>query len=184
MLGAIGSLLRQDQPEMRSALSASDDTTTQQEDMAGFYILYGLSFDMLASFNNMGRASSKAAAATASVALDVLESLVSRKIAGVALFQTDMFDELEALCFRLASTEPPPVQLRIVRLMACLAQEYPQELLQTSSPGTEPSQDEVLRETRARKCVRILVSMIQKQTKRGLVFQGASHCLKGLSNSF
>lgn len=93
-----------------------------------YHVLFGLSFDILTSPSSNDAASQKAIAATSSVALELLESLVSREVAGQAILQDGIFEDLTALCFRLASTEPPVVQIRLVRLVKRLIKDYAHEL--------------------------------------------------------
>lgn len=128
MLGAVGNLLRAEDSAMLLPLLREEDN--KDKDSVYFFVLYGLAFDLLAAPSNTRRPSSeKAAATTSSMALEVLNCLLKRDIAKDSLIKSELFDELISLSLRLASTEPPLVQLRLVRLVGNLGREYNQELL-------------------------------------------------------
>lgn len=121
MLGACGSLLRVSDPNMLEALDGPQEGTDNNQSRY-FQVLFGLAFDILASPSKPEQATSqKAAATTASVAVDVLDSLIELELCDQAVVASSLFDDLTALCFRLSATESVVVQIRVVRLVAKIA---------------------------------------------------------------
>lgn len=111
---------------MLEALNGSQQATGSDQSRY-FQVLFGLAFDILASPTNPEQATSqKAAASTASVAVDVLDSLIGLQACDQAVVASTLFDDLAALCFRLSATESVVVQIRIVRLVAKIAKKQSQ----------------------------------------------------------
>jgi len=89
-----------------SATSKDDPTTF-------FYVVFGLVYEALVQAST-DSASSVATRDVTITALQALASLVNPEYAGSAVLEPTIFEEFINLCYRMAMTEPPEVQVHLV----------------------------------------------------------------------
>lgn len=82
--------------------------------------MFGLVYDALASYTT-DSTSISASRETTITALEALKSLVRPEYAGKAMLDPVIFDEFSGLCYRMAMTESPAVQIHLVEAIAALA---------------------------------------------------------------
>lgn len=86
--------------------------TTRTEPAANFYIIYGLSFEILVK--SLGDSSTSPLAI---IALKVMQSLVKPSIAGTSVFEGAFFDELCTVAYRIGMSEPAIVRKEMIDLI-------------------------------------------------------------------
>ena len=86
---------------------------SKDEPTAFFYVVFGLVYEALAQAST-DSASSVATRDATITALQALTSLVSPEYAGSAVLEPTIFEEFSNLCYRMAMTEPPEVQVHLV----------------------------------------------------------------------
>ena len=82
-----------------------------------FYVVFGLVYEALAQAS-ADSASSVATRDVTITALQALTSLVKPEYAGSAILEPTVFEEFSNLCYRLAMTEPPEVQVHLVAVVS------------------------------------------------------------------
>jgi hypothetical protein len=132
ILHAVASLLISKDPNMTKAMDGieavngsnapSTDRASTSEPTLFFFVIFGLAFEALATGQS-------GTSGKFEVALQAIEGLVTPDIAGSALLQEGIFDELCNLCYRLTITEAPAVQIRVIRIVSRLATGYRARLL-------------------------------------------------------
>lgn len=93
--------------------SHAPSTTSKDDPTAFFYVIFGLVYEALAQAST-DSASSVATRDVTSTALQALASLVNPEYAGSAVLEPTIFEEFSNLCYRMAMTEPPEVQVHLV----------------------------------------------------------------------
>lgn len=142
MLHAVAVLINQNDPSIAKAMDGEPTTGSEtaaaptnsafrSEPTLFFFVLYGLAFEALASTASAGSISNEAAQETQTmrIALQAMRSLSKAQYAGSALLQDSIFEELCNLAYRLVMTEPVPVQISVVEMLAGLASSYGTRLL-------------------------------------------------------
>ena len=92
-------------------------TTSRDEPTAFFYVIFGLVYEALAQAST----DSAASVATRDVtitALQALGSLITPEYAGSAVLEPTIFEEFSNLCYRMAMTEPPEVQIHLIAVVS------------------------------------------------------------------
>ena len=88
-------------------------TTSGDDPTSFFYVVFGLVYEALTQ-SSADSASSVATRDVTITALQALASLVKPEYAGSAILEATIFEEFSNLCYRLAMTEPPEVQVHLV----------------------------------------------------------------------
>ena len=88
-------------------------TTSGDDPTSFFYVVFGLVYEALTQAST-DSASSVATRDVTITALQALTSLVKPEYAGSAILEPTIFEEFINLCYRLAMTEPPEVQVHLV----------------------------------------------------------------------
>jgi HEAT repeat-containing protein 5 len=87
--------------------------TSGSDPTAFFYVVFGLIYEALVQAST-DSASSVATRDVTITALQALASLVNPEYAGSAVLEPAIFEELGNLCYRMAMTEPPEVQVHLI----------------------------------------------------------------------
>jgi hypothetical protein len=138
MLRAVATTMRENDPNILAAMDGSetassangakDAQTSREEPTAYFFVIFGLVYDALVA-SSADATSTPTSRQTAITALETLTSIVRPEYSGKALFGPSIFDEFCGLCYRLAMTESPVVQLHLVQAMASIAKHQKLSLL-------------------------------------------------------
>lgn len=88
-------------------------TTSGDDPTSFFYVVFGLVYEALTQ-SSADSATSVATRDVTITALQALASLVKPEYAGSAILEPTIFEEFSNLCYRLAMTEPPEVQVHLV----------------------------------------------------------------------
>lgn len=103
----------QEQPK-----DASTDSRGPREKPATFfYIIFGLVYEALAAALTDSLANSTTRQVSLIASLQALKSLVRPEYAGKAILEPTIFDEFISVCYRLAMTEPAPIQIHLIEVM-------------------------------------------------------------------
>lgn len=94
-------------------------SSTRTEPTMFFFVVFGLAFEALADSSAEAGASSTASRNT-HIALATLKNLVKPEYSGKALLEDPIFDEILSLFYRMAMTEPPEVQIILLRVLSDL----------------------------------------------------------------
>lgn len=108
--------------------SLTEDQNQREEPTAMFFALFGLVYEALAT-SSADATSTTALRQNAIVALEALKSLVKPEYSGKAIFEPVIFDEFTSLCYRMAMTESPAVQIHLVDAIASFASSQKHRLL-------------------------------------------------------
>jgi len=92
---------------------ASTTSSSRDDPTAFFYVVFGLVYEALAQAST-DSVSSVATLDVTVTALQALASLVNPEYAGSAVLEYTIFEEFSNLCYRMAMTEPPEVQVHLV----------------------------------------------------------------------
>ena len=92
-------------------------TTSGDDPSSFFFVVFGLVYEALAQAS-ADSASSVATRDVTITALQALASLVKPEYAGSAILEPTVFEEFSNLCYRLAMTEPPEVQVHLVAVVS------------------------------------------------------------------
>lgn len=104
---------------------SADHTKTREDPATFFFVLFGLSYEALATSSAESAAGGALSTRqTSIIALQALKYLVHSEYSGASFLQTPAFQELISLCYRIAMTEPPSVQVRLVEMVAELASSH------------------------------------------------------------
>ena len=141
MLHAVATLLKASDPHMllamdgnsSSAPSSKTDTASlpsphRSEPALFFWVTFGLSFEALCSSPPSG---STPASTVQSIALEAVVGLIRPDIAGNALKDTSLFEEVCNLCYRLAITEGIEIKMRVLEIALGLIQVFIKEVAST-----------------------------------------------------
>ncbi|WWC87367.1 uncharacterized protein L201_002256 [Kwoniella dendrophila CBS 6074] len=93
--------------------SADTKLSIKPEATANFYILYGLSFESL--LKSLGDNSS---ASFSKACLKLMTSLIRPELSGTTVFDSQIFDELCTVTYRIALSEPATVKLEMIEMLS------------------------------------------------------------------
>jgi hypothetical protein len=95
-----------------------DDTVVQEGPAMFFFVIIGLAFEALSSPADPTVAPNHEE--TLIAALQVIKCLLHRKYSGNAMLDPAVSEELISLCYRIAMTETPVVQIQVIELLVAL----------------------------------------------------------------
>ena len=107
-----------DQP---SSTTAEPQRRTDASAM--FFVVFGLVYETLSG--SYAETSKNPHAAVSQVALRAMRNFVLQEYSGSALLEPTIFNELLSLWYRIAITEPPAVQIRLVETLNAFATSHP-----------------------------------------------------------
>jgi hypothetical protein len=129
---AIAIAMQAGDPHVMNAMDGVDDTPTtdpksRQEPAALFFVIFGLAFEALLSSADDG-ASASSAGQNVRIALQALQYLVQPEYSGKTFVDGPLFDELVALAYRMAMTEPAHIQQQVIEVVTNVARSRLQQL--------------------------------------------------------
>ncbi|GAA5869068.1 hypothetical protein JCM16303_000350 [Sporobolomyces ruberrimus] len=146
MLHAVATLLKASDPHMLRAMDGNSSTgEASKADTASlpsphrsepalyFWVTFGLAFEALCSSPPAG---STPASTVQSIALEAVVGLIRPDIAGTALKDTSLFEEVCNLCYRLAITEGLEIKMRVLEIALSLSRVFIKEVSSTSANGS------------------------------------------------
>jgi HEAT repeat-containing protein 5 len=113
------------------SLDSPDASQSKSRDdpAAFFFILFGLAYEALATSSaESAPGALQVSHQSSTIALQALRYLVRPEYCGSSFLQTPAFQELVSLCYRIAMTEPPVVQVSLVEMVAELASSHKSQL--------------------------------------------------------
>lgn len=141
MLHAVATLLKASDPHMLRAMDGNSSTgEASKADTASlpsphrsepalyFWVTFGLAFEALCSSPPAG---STPASTVQSIALEAVVGLIRPDIAGTALKDTSLFEEVCNLCYRLAITEGLEIKMRVLEIALSLSRVFIKEVSST-----------------------------------------------------
>lgn len=126
LLHAVATTMEAHDPHILASMDGQEIGTVAKpsavrtDPTAFFFIIFGLAFEALAESSAEAGASSAASRSTARIALMTLKNLVKPEYAGKAPLDGPIFDELSSLFYRMAMTEPPEIQILLLRVLSDL----------------------------------------------------------------
>lgn len=127
ILAAVGYAMKAGEPNLLLAMDGLDPSSTKAPPRAGprkdptecFFIVLGLVYEALSTATSDSTASPEARA-TALTSIQVMAYLIRPEYAGQAILDPPILDEVIALWYRMAMTEPWSVQTYLVGAIASL----------------------------------------------------------------
>ncbi|GAA5857242.1 hypothetical protein JCM9279_001817 [Rhodotorula babjevae] len=170
MLHAVATLLKASNPHLLRAidgLDPNDESTALPSPHRGdpalyFWVLFGLSFEVLCSSSSAGATS---AAAVQAIALEALVGLTRPDVAGGVLQDVALFDEVCNLCLRLAITEGPEIKARVLEIAVSLAQGFLRDLPDTAvgvDGAAVPADESARGDVKLMQCLRIATTVLRE----------------------
>ncbi|CAE6356393.1 unnamed protein product [Rhizoctonia solani] len=167
MLAAVGCEMKAGDPHLLQAMDGLDPATattpasktTRKDPTECFFVILGLVYEALSNASSDSTATPETKA-TALTAIQVLAYLVRPEYAGQAILDPPIFDELVALWYRMAMTEPWSIQTYLVGAIASLAKSQHASIRQGSANGIELMGSETPIAQCLRACVLILKNAI------------------------
>ncbi|GAA5906312.1 AP-1 complex accessory protein LAA1 [Sporobolomyces salmoneus] len=169
MLHAVATLLKASDPHMLRAMDG--DSSTDQSDTASlpspqrsepalyFWTTFGLAFEALCSLPSSG---SIPAATVQSIALEAVVGLIRPDIAGTALKDSSLFEEVCNLCYRLAITEGLEIKMRVLEIALGLSRVFIQEVATSSSANGSTSDSSVRNDLKLTQCLRVATTALRE----------------------
>jgi hypothetical protein len=114
-------LAAMDGQELGKDMKAPAKEARREEPTMFFYIVFGLVYEALATASAESGSSVTSRQTTVTAALQTLKCLVRPEYAGKAIMEPAIFDEFISLCYRMAMTEPAPIQIHLVEVLAIIA---------------------------------------------------------------
>jgi hypothetical protein len=138
IMHAIATAMEAEDVHIANALSGVDgDTATlnisRQEPVALFFVIYGLAFEALVTPADEATLTLPARQAV-KIALQLLRHLVQPQYSGTSFAAGPLFDELVALAYRMAMTEPADVQNDFIDVVTNTIKSRAQQLSRYSLP--------------------------------------------------
>jgi len=170
MLHAVATLLKASNPHLLRAidgLDPNDESAPLPSPHRGdpalfFWVLFGLSFEVLCSSSSAGATS---AAAVQAIALEELVGLTRPDVAGSVLQDAALFDEVCNLCLRLAITEGPEIKARVLEIAIGLAQGFLRDLSDTAvgvNGAAVPADEAARGDVKLMQCLRIATTVLRE----------------------
>jgi hypothetical protein len=122
VLRAVAAALESDDSVVFAALHGHDapldDAMVQEGPAVFFFVIIGLAFEALSSPADSATAPNHEE--TMIAALQVIKCLLHRKYSGNAMTDLAVSEELIGLCYRIAMTETPVIQIQVIELLIAL----------------------------------------------------------------
>lgn len=147
MLHAVATLLKASDPHMLRAMDGNKTTHSVERDDANlpsrnrtepalyFWTTFGLAFEALCASPPSG---STPASTVQSIALEAVVGLIRPDIAGTALKDSGLFEEVCNLCYRLAITEGLEIKMRVLEIALGLSRVFLAEAAASSRQAPAP----------------------------------------------
>ncbi|KAI0030727.1 clathrin-coated vesicle protein [Vararia minispora EC-137] len=126
ILQAVAIFMERHDSFIRAAMDGLDalpeesvDAMSRDEPTALFFVVFGLVYETLSG--TYFESSESTRGNISQVVLRAMKSLVRKEYAGNALLEPTILEELLGLWYRMAMTEPPAVQIRLVEAIAAFA---------------------------------------------------------------
>jgi hypothetical protein len=138
ILKAVANAMTAQDPYVFSAMEGGEVTANikldpkRQEPSALFFVLFGLVYETLAN-SSADATSTSSSRENAIASLQALKSLVEPQLSGKALLEPTVFEELTALWYRMAMTEPASVQIHLVEVAAAFAKSRAAQLREANA---------------------------------------------------
>ncbi|GAA5946756.1 hypothetical protein JCM3775_005235 [Rhodotorula graminis] len=170
MLHAVATLLKTSNPHLLRAidgLDPDDESAPLPSPHRGdpalfFWVLFGLSFEVLCSSASAGATS---AAAVQAIALEALVGLTRPDVAGGVLQDVALFDEVCNLCLRLAITEGPEIKARVLEIVISLARGLVRDLPVAAvgaNGAAVPADQEARGDAKLIQCLRVATTVLRE----------------------
>ncbi|BGP10695.1 hypothetical protein JCM10049v2_006587 [Rhodotorula toruloides] len=166
MLHAVATLLKASNPHMLRAIDGLDDKSDtlpsphRSDPAVFFWTVFGLSFEALCTAPS---SANSAGTTIQTVALDALGGLFRPDVAGTALNDEGLFDEVCNLCLRLALTEAAEVKARVLDITVGLVQLFVRDLPASGAVNGSDLNDKAARgDRRLTQCLRIAVAAFRE----------------------
>jgi len=98
----------------------------QEEPAMFFFVIFGLAYEALASSSLDPSLATSTRKTTLIAALQALKSLMCPEYSGRAFLDMTTCDEFISLCYRMALTEAPGIQVHLVELLSVFAKSQSQ----------------------------------------------------------
>ena len=141
ILQAVATAMQASDPDILAAMDGREaseqkinviSTADRKDPTAFFYVIFGLVYEALSTSSADATPSTTRQSAVIS-ALQALKCLVRPEYSGNAILEPTIFDEFISLCYRLAMTETPAVQVHLVEMLAIFANAHA-----ASTAGADP----------------------------------------------
>ncbi|GAA6010487.1 hypothetical protein JCM11491_006962 [Sporobolomyces phaffii] len=169
MLHAVATLLKASDPHMLRAMDGNSSTATsgatlpsphRAEPALYFWVTFGLAFEALCSSPPAG---STPASVVQSIALEAVVGLTRPDIAGTALEDPGLFEEVCNLCYRLAITEGPEVKMRVLEIILGLSRVFIAKVANTSTSANGMASDASIRnDPKLTQCLRVATTALRE----------------------
>ncbi|CAE7204243.1 unnamed protein product [Rhizoctonia solani] len=164
ILAAVGCAMKAGDPNLLLAMDGLDPTAAgtpttkaaRKDPTECFFVVLGLVYEALSNASSDSAATTETKA-TALIAIQVLAYLVRPEFAGQAILDPPIFNELIALWYRMAMTEPWSIQTYLVATIASLAKSQHASIRQTSTNGIETMGSD----TPIAQCLRVCVTILK-----------------------
>lgn len=129
ILDAVATAMEARDPSILGAMDGVDDVkappavdrSSRSEPTTMFFVVFSLVYETLSTSTPYSGTPLAPSGVTSLIALRAMKSLVRREYSGKALLEPTIFDELLNLWYRMAMTEPPALQIRLVEVIRVFA---------------------------------------------------------------
>ncbi|GAA5946242.1 hypothetical protein JCM3765_000165 [Sporobolomyces pararoseus] len=171
MLHAVATLLKASDPHMLRAMDGNTSNKGAEDQKAElpsphrsepalyFWVTFGLAFEALCSSPPSGTTS---ASTVKSIALEAVVGLIRPDIAGTALKDPELFEEVCNLCYRLAITEGLEIKMRVLEIALGLSRVFIQEVTAASSANGSVIDSPARNDSKLTQCLRVATTALRE----------------------
>lgn len=169
MLHAVASLLRTNNPNMLAAVDGMDKPDAEavaglrEQPTEHFWVLYGLAFEALCAAPPP--AGGLSPTQVQAIALEAVLGLTKADVAGPAMADAVLFEELCNLLYRLAITEAPGVKRLVMGVVVQLAGEFASQARRKEGGGMEGRRGDgstLKDDRRIQECLRVATTVLRE----------------------
>ncbi|GAA6063853.1 hypothetical protein JCM10212_000333 [Sporobolomyces blumeae] len=167
MLEAVATLLKASDPHMLRAMDGSSTTESstaadlpsayRSEPALFFWVTFGLAFEALCTAPSAGLTPTST---VQTIALEAVVGLLRPDVAGSALRDTGLFDEVCNLCHRLAITEGLDVKVRVLEIAKALVKVFVQHVSNETNGSSD--NDAFRKDAKLTQCLRVATTALRE----------------------